>query len=138
MSQREQRRMKDILHCPEKQFNYNESDINSIFGYALKIEGKTLLTILEEAGLTTDEINWVHTKESDKGLPGKIVEASYFGYQLNNRQEADFDRVGAELKTTAADWDESISRFKAGETLSITQIDFCNPVEEEFFASHFV
>lgn len=94
-----ERRMKDVLRCPEKQNNYDETDIHSIFQYALGIEGKTLLTILQEAGLTEEEIAWVHSKESDKGLPGKIVEASYFGYELNSRQEADFETVGAELKT---------------------------------------
>ena len=48
-----ERRMKDVLRCPEKQNNYDETDIHSIFQYALGIEGKTLLTILQEAGLAT-------------------------------------------------------------------------------------
>ena len=86
-----ERRMKDVLRCPEKQNNYDATNIDSIFRYALGIEGKTLLDILQEAGLTEEEIAWVRSKESDKGLPGKIVEASYFGYELNSRQEADFD-----------------------------------------------
>jgi DNA mismatch repair endonuclease MutH len=131
-----ERRMKDVLRCPEKQDNYDATDIDSIFHYARGIEGKTLLTILQEAGLTEEEIAWVHSKESDKGLPGKIVEASYFGYELNNRQEADFETVGAELKTTAADFDSATSRYKSGETVSVTQIDFRGPVETDFYASH--
>lgn len=87
-------KMKNVLRCQEKQNNYDENDIESIFRYALKIKGKTFLTILEEAGLTAHEIEWIQTKETDKGLPGKIVEASYFGYELNSRQEADFEKVG--------------------------------------------
>lgn len=129
-------RMKDVLRCPDKQNNYDATDTDSIFRYALGIEGKTLLAILQEAGLTEEEIAWVHSKESDKGLPGKIVEASYFGYELNSRQEADFETVGAELKTTAADYDNSTSRYKSGETISVTQIDFRGPVESDFYASH--
>lgn len=129
-------KMKDVLRCQEKQNNYDENDIESIFRYALKIKGKTFLTILEEAGLTAHEIEWIQTKETDKGLPGKIVEASYFGYELNSRQEADFEKVGVELKTTAADYDESSMRFKAGETVSVTQIDFRKPVEWDFYNSH--
>lgn len=35
-----ERRMKDVLRCPEKQNNYDETDIHSIFQYALGIEGK--------------------------------------------------------------------------------------------------
>ena len=131
-----ERRMKDVLRCPEKQNNYDATDIDSIFHYALGIEGKTFLTILQEAGLTEEEIAWVRSKESDKGLPGKIVEASYFGYELNSRQEADFETVGAELKTTAADYDNATSHYKSGETVSVTQIDFRGPIEPDFYASH--
>ena len=95
MSKQAQRKMRDILRCAEKQNNYDANDINSIFKYALGIEGKTLLDILKDAHLSDEDIEWVHSKESDKGLPGKIVEASYFGYELNSRQEADFESVGA-------------------------------------------
>ena len=130
------RRMKDVLRCPEKQNCYDETDLMSIFRYAQGIEGKTFLQILQEAGLTPEEIEWVRSKEGDKGLPGKIVEASYFGYELNSRQEADFDAVGAELKTTAADYDDGTARYRAGETISVTQIDFNGPLDDDFYASH--
>lgn len=131
-----ERKMKDVLRCAEKQNNYDETDINSIYQYALGIEGKTLLQILQEANLSDEDIDWVHTKETDKGLPGKIIEASYFGYELNSRQEADFNKVGAELKCTPADVDKSTQQYKSGETISVTQIDFNNPVEEDFYQSH--
>lgn len=130
------RKMKDVLRCPEKQNNYDETDIDSIYRYALGIEGKTLLQILREANLTEDEIAWIRTKETDKGLPGKIIEASYFGYELNSKQEADFNKVGVELKSTPADIDKSTKRFKSGETISITQIDFNHPIEDDFYKSH--
>lgn len=128
--------MKDVLRCAEKQKYYDETDINSIYQYALGIEGKTLLQILYEANLSDEDIAWVHSKETDKGLPGKIIEASYFGYELNSRQEADFEKVGVELKTTPADIDKKTQRFKSGETISVTQIDFNHPVEFDFYKSH--
>ena len=128
--------MKDVLRCAEKQKYYDETDINSIYQYALGIEGKTLLQILYEANLRDEDIAWVHSKETDKGLPGKIIEASYFGYELNSRQEADFEKVGVELKSTPADIDKKTQRFKSGETISITQIDFNHPVEFDFYKSH--
>lgn len=130
------RKMKDVLRCAEKQNKYDECDINSIYQYARGIEGKTLLQILQEANLTEEEIEWVRTKESDKGLPGKIIEASYFGYELNNRQEADFVKVGAELKSTPADMDKTTEKYKSGETISVTQIDFSGPIEDDFYKSH--
>ena len=78
----------------------------------------------------------MHSKETDKGLPGKIIEASYFGYELNSRQEADFEQVGVELKTTPADIDKKTQKYKSGETISVTQIDFNHPIECDFYKSH--
>ncbi len=131
-----ERKMKDVLRCAEKQNYYDDRDINSIYQYALGIEGKTLIQILQEANLSDEDIAWVHSKETDKGLPGKIIEASYFGYELNSRQEADFEKVGVELKSTPADIDKKTHEYKSGETISITQIDFNHPVELDFYKSH--
>lgn len=128
-------KMKEVLYCPHKRDNYDPTDIQSIFKYAEKIEGKTFLEILKEGGLDESQIEYVKAKEADKGLPGKIIEATYFGYELNNRQEADFEQVGVELKTTAADKDKQ-DKYKSGETISVTQIDFKSPVEEDFYLSH--
>lgn len=128
-------KMNDVLQCPSKQENYDNTNIESIFSYAKLIENKTLLQILEEAGLTPEQIEWVRTKETDKGLPGKIIEASYFGYKLNPKQDADFDRVGVELKSTPADLNNK-KKYVSGETLSITQIDFSHEIETNFYNSH--
>ena len=127
-------KMSDILQCKEKQNNYDSSDMKSIFLYAKKIEGKTLLTILKEAQLTDEQIEWVRTKEGDKGLPGKIIEASYFGYELNSKPDADFEMAGVELKSTPAD--KSKDKYVAGETLSITQINLTSEITETFETSH--
>ena len=129
-------KMKDVLRCEAHQLLYDDTDIKSILAYAKKIQGKTLMQILQEAELTTEEINWVKTKIKDKGLPGKIIEASYFGYELNNKQNPDFEKVGAEVKSTPVDRGAKDSKFKSGETISITQVDFKNPIEEDFKKSH--
>ena len=132
--------MKQVLRCSEKQKEYDEKDFDSIIRYARTIEGKTFLRILQEGNLTKDEIEWVKTKESDKGLLGKIVEATFFGYELNSRQEADFNHVETELKTTPADLKKEENggqmRYCSGETISITQIDFNHPVTDSFDTSH--
>ena len=80
-----ERKMKDVLRCAEKQNYYDDRDINSIYQYALGIEGKTLIQILQEANLSDEDIAWVHSKETDKGLPGKIIEASYFRKQISKK-----------------------------------------------------
>ena len=69
-------------------------------------------------------------------MPGKIIEASYFGYELNNKPNPDFEKVGAEVKSTPADMSKKDKKYKSGETISITQIDFSNPIEDDFKKSH--
>lgn len=129
-------KMNDILYCQSKCSLYDENSIESIFRYAQKIENKTLIQILKEANLSNEQIEWVQSKEVDRGLPGKIIEGAYFGYELNSRQEADFNKVGLELKTTPADYSKKEKKFISGETLSITQIDFSHKVIDNFFDSH--
>lgn len=125
----------DLLRCAENQSLYDENNFESILAYAKKIEGKTLLQILLDAKKTDAEIELIKSKESDKGLVGKIIEATYFGYKLNSKQEADFDKVGLELKSTPADKNAD-GNYVSGETLSITQINFSNYVEKDFYKSH--
>lgn len=129
-------RMNEVLLCANHKNLYDERDINSIFQYALKIEGKTLLEILQEANKSDTEIEWIRGKEADKGLPGKIIEATYFGYELNSKQESDFKEVGVELKSTAADIDKKSGKYKSGETISVTQIEFNKKIEKQFVVSH--
>lgn len=129
-------RMQDVLLCEAHKNLYNENDISSIFQYALKIEGKTLLDILKEAKKSENEIEWIRGKETDKGLPGKIIEATYFGYKLNSRRRADFGKVGVELKSTPADIDKKSGMYKPGETISVTQIDFEKKVIKQFTETH--
>lgn len=73
-------------------YNYDENNIESIEDYARLLLNKSL-----------KDINGVFkeskfTNENSKGRLGQIIEEDYFGYKVNNRQEADFDKVGVELK----------------------------------------
>ncbi len=125
----------ELLRCAENQNLYDANNFESILAYAKSIEGKTIYQILLDARKTAEEIELIKSKETDKGLVGKIIEATYFGYKLNSKQEADFEKVGLELKSTPADKD-SDGNYVSGETLSITQINFSNCVEKDFYNSH--
>ena len=46
---------------------------------------------------------------------------------MNNKQDADFDKVGIELKQTCIDKTKK-GKYRAGERLSITNISFKKPL----------
>lgn len=70
-----------------------------------------------------------------KGQLGNFIEKYYFGYDPNGNQEADFNKIGLELKQTPIDKTKK-GEYRAGERLSITNISYNEPVEEDFYKSH--
>lgn len=143
-----------------KLFDYDDTDINSIFSYAKKLEGMTFHEILSEykkskikrygdklynvydsfENMKVDEDNGsyntnVSMNEKAKGQLGNLIEKYYFGYDLNGNQEADFNKLGLELKQTPIDKTKK-GDYKAGERLSITNISYNEPVEDNFYKSH--
>ena len=78
--------------------------------------------------------NYIYNPNA-KGQLGGLLENCYFGYKPNSEQEADFSNVGIELKQTAID-ETKKGGLRAGERLSITNISFDSPVEENFYQSH--
>lgn len=99
------------------------------------LQNKTFEEILEENGLSDDDIGFLREKSmSNKGLLGNLIEQAYFGYPSNSNQEADFPEVGLELKSTP--YDGQGENMRPGETLSLTQINYREPQEEDYYRSH--
>lgn len=73
--------------------------------------------------------------DKEKGQLGNFIEKYYFGYDSNGNQEADFNKVGLELKQTPIDKTKK-GEYRAGERFSITNISYNEPVEEDFYKSH--
>lgn len=139
-----------------KLFDYDDSNIESIYSYAKQLEGMTFHEILNEYEkspyksyedskknsntMVVKEQSGTYTatpsfNENAKGQLGNLIEKYYFGYDPNGKQEADFNKTGLELKQTPIDINKK-GEFKAGERLSITNISYNEPVEEDFFKSH--
>ena len=143
-----------------KLFDYDDADINSIYSYAKKLEGMTFHEILDEYEKSpiksyskqtyTENNNFENmiVKEEKveysakpllnkkaKGQLGNLIEKYYFGYNPNGNQEADFNQIGLELKQTPIDITKK-GEYRAGERLSITNISYNEPVEENFYNSH--
>ena len=134
-------------------FDYDDTDIDSIFEYAKKLEEMTFQQVINEYNHSSKNfyINPAHNEDvtSDysgtydvtlpskeaKGQLGNILEQYYFGYKLNGSQQADFSKAGAELKLTCIDQKKD-GEYTAGERLSITNISYKEPVEDNFYLSH--
>ncbi|CAM4169416.1 Sau3AI family type II restriction endonuclease [Bacillus paramycoides] len=70
-------------------------------------------------------------KNNDKGRLGKVVETGFYGYELNNHPEADFSKLGIELKVSGFNRlkDES---WSAKERISLSRINYNNIIHEEY------
>lgn len=133
-------------------FDYDDRSEKSILEYAKKLEGKTFKEIKEEYENSPVKY-YVNKHDNDgnmfieenvtsyiinskaKGDLGGLLEQYYFGYAPNGKQEADFSKTGIELKQTCIDQRKN-GTYTAGERLSITNISFTGPVEEDFYKSH--
>lgn len=139
-------------------FDYDDRDIESIFKYAKKLESMTFREIenlFEQSSqkyyinpynysfsnqqpqalvVREPEVGYI-TNSKAKGQLGGLLERKYFGYKPNSNQEADFSKVGLELKQTCIDLTKK-GQYRAGERLSITNISFKEPVIDNFYNSH--
>lgn len=92
--------------------------------YTKGIIGKTFKEI-DKKGILQQGNN------NDKGRLGKVVETGFYGYELNNRPEADFSKLGIELKVSGFNRlkDES---WSAKERISLSRINYNNIIHEEY------
>ena len=98
--------------------------IDDLLNYTENIKGKTFKEIDSENLLKNQ------TKLRNKGLLGQIVETGFYKYPLNNRPEADFNKLGVELKVTA--YKKNKNSISAKERISLSKIDYNKIVNEEF------
>ena len=134
-------------------FEYDDTSIESIYNYAKKLEGMTFNEVYDEYKSSSQKY-YINPKESvhqiaepsapygdsiqnehSKGQLGSFLERFYFGYMPNSIQDADFSKTGIELKQTCIDKKKNGS-YTAGERLSITNISYKEPVEDDFYKSH--
>ncbi len=116
-------------------FKYNRADVKSIERYALKLENKTFLDIIQENGNISADAIMAYKNKFRKGGLGNLLEEVYFGYKANSNQEADFPDAGVELKTTPYEITQK-GELRAGERLVLTMISYDEPVETNFYKSH--
>ena len=117
--------------------NYDDSSITSILKYAQTFKNKTLRDIMpHKIAEAVSDINLEYGTRR-KGNFGNLVEEYVFGYSPNSNNQADFHKVGLELKTTP------LKKLKSGklvskERLVFSMIDYMNIINETWEESSFL
>ena len=106
---------------------FEYSTVDDLIDYAKEAEGKYLYEIDKHDMLENTNV---------KGSVGHIIEASYFGYEINSNAEADFADVGIELKATGITKMKS-GKLKAKERLVLNIINYESEVNNSFYSSSF-
>lgn len=109
---------------------YDEKNIVSIFNYSKHLIHKCLHDFVDTQN--TDAI----LNFGGKGSLGQLVESIFFQYDINNRQEADFEYVGAELKCTPLKKSKD-GAFLIKERLVCSMINYTKDWDKSFEESHF-
>ncbi|MEZ2458327.1 Sau3AI family type II restriction endonuclease [Salinicoccus roseus] len=101
--------------------------IDDLVSYAREAEGEYLKDIDKQNMLENTNV---------KGKVGTIIEASYFGYEVNSKPEPDFADVGVELKTTGLKKLKN-GQLSAKERLVLNIINYEDEVKVDFEDSSF-
>ncbi|SDW39331.1 DNA mismatch repair protein MutH [Lachnospiraceae bacterium KHCPX20] len=119
----------------DEKLGYDPADAKSIEKYAVQLENKTFLEVVQESGNLPSDAVMEYANRFRKGGLGNLLEEVYFGYKANSNQEADFPEAGVELKTTPYEVTKK-GELRAGERLVLTMISYDEPVEMDFYKSH--
>lgn len=119
------------------QLQYDDSNIDSIIEYSALLKNKTFLEIINDSSFSNDikeELITYYSNPNFKGGLGMLLEKLYFGYANNSNQEADFSKVGVELKSSPYEVKKD-GTLRAGERLSVTMVPHDRPIEQDFYKS---
>lgn len=105
---------------------YDQNDIDSIFDYSKRLLGKSLEDVV---GSLSDK--------GGKGGLGQLVEKYFFGFENNNRQEADFTSAGVELKCTPLKRNADANAYAIKERLVCCLINYTEDWDKTFEESNF-
>jgi len=110
------------------QLPYNPNDKKSVINFAKKLKGKSLREACDPSIL---EHNY-----TGKGNFGQVLEKFYFGYEPNSKSEADFIKIGMELKSSPLKKIKN-NDYRAKERLVLNIINYINVVNQNFESSDF-
>ena len=128
-------------------FNYNDEDINSVIEYTHQLLNRKFADVMEEYNRSlyktyedyservVSEVNDKKISMKSKGQYGNYIEKYFFGYQPNNDSEADFEKIGVELKVTPFKVNKN-GTLSAKERLVLTILNYMEENLEDFYSTH--
>ena len=100
--------------------------IEELLNYTEAIKGKTF----NEIDYKNLLLNTKNLKRN-KGILGHVVETGFYRYPINSNPQADFDKIGVELKVTGYKKNKNGKR-SAKERVSLSKIDYNKIINEEY------
>ncbi|WP_314851898.1 Sau3AI family type II restriction endonuclease [uncultured Granulicatella sp.] len=128
-------------------FNYDNSNIEEVLHYSNQILNRKFSDILEEyddatyktykdlKNRTPNQYENKEIKATSKGKYGNYIERYYYGYIPNSDPEADFSKIGVELKVTPFKINKDGS-IVAKERLVLTILNYMEENLEDFYGTH--
>lgn len=124
---------------------YNKYSADSIYTYAKILEGSSFREAIKlgsiylnaRAGLVGEENEAYYTDNNAKGSSGHLLEKFFFGYEINSRNEPDFEEAGMELKVAPLKINKDRT-LSSKERMVLTIINYEDVVNESFETSHFL
>lgn len=100
--------------------------IEELLNYTEAIKGKTFKEI-DYKNLLENTKNL----KRNKGILGHVVETGFYRYPINSNPQADFDKIGVELKVTGYKKNKKGEK-SAKERVSLSKIDYNKIINEEY------
>jgi len=128
-------------------FDYDDSNLESILTYTEGILDRKFLEIIKMyqespyktyADFQSQTFSKFENKEismKSKGQYGNYIEKYFYGYSPNNDKQADFDKVGLELKVTPFKVNRNGS-ISAKERLVLTILNYMEESLDDFYSTH--
>ena len=118
---------------------YNHHDVDSIYHFSKKLEGRTLRDVLSDFKIKEIEYKEANDKKfnRNKGRFGTIVQSEYFGLSKDSNKGPDFAAAGLELKVTCLKISEK-GVLAPKERLSLCTLNCHQMAKEQWENSYFL
>lgn len=108
--------------------SFDKTNPLAIYDFSRLLIGQSLHSLFGEEAISQ--------KHKGKGGLGQMVEEMFFGYEVNSKQDADFQEANVELKCTPLLQSKSDYTYRIMERLVCTMIDYFSLTETKFEDSH--
>ena len=104
----------------------------------IKEHGEAAVGKMIKEIVTHENVDKWYANPRNKGWLGNAVQKDWFGLEVNSRSEADFKKLGVELKCAGLKFFKKENTWAAKERLVLNMFDFHEEYKKEFLNSSFL